>query len=163
MTTQHLKVHSTSPEHTRKIATSLAPCLGPGDTLLLEGPIGAGKSHFARATILSLLAEPEEIPSPTYTLVQTYHTVQAEIWHADLYRLANPQDCEELGLWAAFDDAICLVEWPDRLGIDLPIAALTISFTPQSNPEMRDLRFSWSDTRWTTRLRGVFGDRSALA
>ncbi|MEL7282731.1 MAG: tRNA (adenosine(37)-N6)-threonylcarbamoyltransferase complex ATPase subunit type 1 TsaE [Pseudomonadota bacterium] len=162
MTPLQFKVHSTSPDQTQKIAASLAPVLGPGDTLLLEGPIGAGKSHFARATILALLPQPEDIPSPTYTLVQSYHTGDAEIWHADLYRLGHPHDAHELGLLAAFDDAICLVEWPDRLGADLPDAALTLAFEPQPSPDARHLTFTWSDARWTPRMKEVFGDRSAL-
>ena len=152
MTTQHLKVHSTSPEHTRKIATSLAPCLGPGDTLLLEGPSGAGKSHFARATILSLLAEPEEIPSPTYTLVQTYDTAETQIWHADLYRLTSTTEVEELGLMEAFETAICLVEWPDRLGNLRPRTALDLTFAHGAGENERQLTCTWSAATWDKRV-----------
>ncbi|MEO1550599.1 MAG: tRNA (adenosine(37)-N6)-threonylcarbamoyltransferase complex ATPase subunit type 1 TsaE [Pseudomonadota bacterium] len=108
-----------TPEETTAFATELGARLGPGDTLLLDGPVGAGKSHFARALIGSHLARAglaEDIPSPTFTLVQTYHVGPLELWHADLYRLSTPQEVAELGLIDAFASALCLVEWPDRLG-----------------------------------------------
>ena len=116
---------------TEALATRLAPHLRVGDTLLLEGPVGAGKSALARALIGALrrLANlpPEPIPSPTFTLVQTYQTGAFEIWHADLYRLSDPSEIAELGLDAAFDDALCLIEWPDRLGSDAPTDAMTLT------------------------------------
>ena len=71
------------------LAAALARRLVPGDTVLLEGDVGAGKTHFARGVILALLDVPEDIPSPTYTLVQTYDGRTGEIWHADLYRLTT--------------------------------------------------------------------------
>ncbi len=135
---------------------ALAPVLQPGDTVLLEGPIGAGKSHFTRSAILRLLPEPEDIPSPTYTIVQTYLTPEAEIWHADLYRLGDPAEIHEIGLWAAFEDAICFVEWPDRLGAQTPSSALRITLSPQAEDEHRSLSVSWTDPRWQSRLDGVF-------
>lgn len=163
MTDQRLQISSPSPDHTRRIAEALAASLGPGDTILLDGPIGAGKSHFARSAILAMLTEAEDVPSPTYTLVQTYQTPRGEVWHADLYRLGSPEECHELGLWAAFDDAICLVEWPDRLGDAAPETVLTLKIEPQAEPNSRALRFSWMNARWTARMEEVFGDRSAFA
>lgn len=163
MTPQQRHVHSSSPEDTEQIATALAPLLRPGDTLLLDGPIGAGKSHFARAVILKLLSAPEDVPSPTYTLVQTYVTPSAEVWHADLYRLSDPSEVHELGLWAAFQEGICLVEWPDRLGGATPADALTILFEPQEDADARILQFSWSDERWSAVLREGLSDQSAIA
>lgn len=99
-------------------AARLANIAAPGLTVLLDGPVGAGKTELARATIQSLLAKEgrvEDVPSPTFTLVQTYETEAFEIWHADLYRLSNPDELIELGLEAAFQSAFCLVEWPDRM------------------------------------------------
>ena len=89
--------------------------LRAGDCVLLEGPIGAGKTHFCRALIRARLGREEDVPSPTFTLVQTYDA-DVEIWHADLYRLSHPDEALELGLEDAFASAICLVEWPERLG-----------------------------------------------
>ena len=114
----------------------MAPRLQPGDVLLLSGQIGAGKSHLARAIIRHLLAKEgrvEDIPSPTFTLVQTYDTLIGEVWHADLYRLSDPNDVFELGLDDAFEDAICLIEWPDRLGDDIPSAAWQIELSVQGD------------------------------
>lgn len=116
------------PGATEALAKRLAPGLRRGDTLLLAGPIGAGKTHFARALIRARTGRQEEVPSPTYTLVQTYDDGEAEIWHADLYRLADPGEIAELGLDDAFETAICLVEWPDRLAAPPP-GALTLTFS----------------------------------
>jgi tRNA threonylcarbamoyladenosine biosynthesis protein TsaE len=118
---------------TEALARAIAPRLGPGDTILLQGQLGAGKSHFARALIRARMGpdgDSAEIPSPTYTLVQTYDVPEGEIWHADLYRLGDPQELIELGLEAAMEDAICLIEWPDRFAPDWPDAALCLRFDP---------------------------------
>lgn len=99
--------------------------------LLLDGPIGAGKTHLARALIQARLPNPEDVPSPTFTLVQTYDAGDVEIWHADLYRLSHPDEVLELGLDDAFDTALCLIEWPDRLGSLTPEKALRLRFSDQ--------------------------------
>lgn len=156
MTSGQIELHSHSPDETAQLAIALAPVLEPGDTVLLDGPIGAGKSHFTRSAILRLLTEPEDIPSPTYTIVQTYLTPKAEVWHADLYRLGDVSEIHEIGLWAAFEDAICFVEWPDRLSEQTPSAALKLTLSPQTDEQCRVLSFSWTDPRWQPRLRGVF-------
>lgn len=116
-----------SEEDTARLGIVLARLLRPGDTVLLEGPIGAGKTHLARALIRARLGRAEDVPSPTFTLVQTYQAEDAEIWHADLYRLTHPDEVLELGLDAAFDEAICLVEWPDRLSDHAPRDALCLA------------------------------------
>ncbi|MBY0350596.1 tRNA (adenosine(37)-N6)-threonylcarbamoyltransferase complex ATPase subunit type 1 TsaE [Tabrizicola sp.] len=114
------------PEATEALGRKLAALARPGDVVLLEGPIGAGKSCLARAFIRARLGDQEEVPSPTFTLVQVYNDRGTEIWHADLYRLTHPDEVWELGLDQAFETSICLVEWPDRLGRHLPPGALTI-------------------------------------
>jgi tRNA threonylcarbamoyladenosine biosynthesis protein TsaE len=111
---------------TSALGVRLAQVAQVGDVILLDGPIGAGKSHLARAFIRARLGEKEEVPSPTFTLVQVYDGVGGEIWHADLYRLTHPDEVWELGLDDAFTRAICLVEWPDRLGGHLPEHALNL-------------------------------------
>ncbi len=105
-----------TPEDTDALGRALIPCLRPGDVLLLTGPLGAGKSHLARAIIRGFLGRDEDVPSPTFTLVQTYEAKICDLWHADLYRLSHPDEVIELGLDEAFSTAICLVEWPERLG-----------------------------------------------
>jgi tRNA threonylcarbamoyladenosine biosynthesis protein TsaE len=111
---------------TEALGRRLAVLARPGDVILLEGPIGAGKSCLARAFIRARLGRDEEVPSPTFTLVQVYEAAGIEIWHADLYRLTHPDEVWELGLDDAFSSAICLVEWPDRLGTHVPPDALRI-------------------------------------
>lgn len=147
-------------EATVALARRLRPMLRPGDVIALSGPIGAGKTAFARALIQDALAEDgrrEDVPSPSFTLVQTYDTPQGEIWHADLYRLSGPRDTDELGLAEAFETAICLVEWPDRLGPDLPARALALRFAPDPAGEARDLTLAATDPRWAPVL-GVLAD-----
>ncbi len=142
-----------SSDATTELAHHIARTLHPGDVILLEGPIGAGKTHFARSLIQFLLAEPEDVPSPTFTLVQTYDLTQGELWHADLYRLSQIDEIEELGLMSAFDDAICLVEWPDRLAELRPQNALTLRFVlVPDQEEARQVTLVWSNERWDHKL-----------
>ena len=118
---------------TTRLGAALAALVRPGDTLLLHGPIGAGKTHLARALIQTRLGRLEDVPSPSFTLVQTYSADQTEIWHADLYRLSHPDEVFELGLHDAFSTAICLIEWPDRLGKSAPKDALNIALSSEND------------------------------
>jgi tRNA threonylcarbamoyl adenosine modification protein YjeE len=140
---------------TAAFAEALAPGLRAGDTLLLEGPIGAGKTHFARALIKARLraaGRDEDVPSPTFTLVQTYDDGRAEIWHTDLYRLTGAGEAAELGLDDAFRDAIVIVEWPDRLGADAPEGALRLTFADGATDSARRVTLTSADPRWADRL-----------
>ena len=103
---------SNGPLETKKLATEIREYLQNGDVILLKGEIGAGKSHFARSLIQAAMDKVEEVPSPTFTLVQTYDTKIGSIWHADLYRLSDQSEIFELGLIDAFGKEIVLVEWP---------------------------------------------------
>lgn len=143
-----------SAEATAHCASALGKCLRTGDVVLLTGDVGAGKSHFARSLILSLLDVPEDVPSPTFTLVQTYETKAGAIWHADLYRLTDIQEIEELGLIEAFEDAICLIEWPDRLGPLAPANALSLELTPGPHDDARMLSVTYQESDWKSRLKG---------
>lgn len=138
---------------TDRLGAALAPRLRPGDTLLLQGPIGAGKTALARALIRARLGRCEDIPSPSFTLVQVYDDGAAEIWHADLYRLTHPDEAAELGLDEAFDRAICLVEWPDRLGSLRPPAALTLRLDPDGDG--RRITLTGPAAVWADRLDGL--------
>lgn len=145
-------------EATEDLAISLAPKLQAGDVLLIEGPIGAGKSHFCRSVIqnrLAALGRAEDVPSPTYTLVQVYDLEGLEIWHADLYRLTSPDDVFELGLNDAFDHAVCLVEWPDRLGAAAPEGALKLHLMPGLDPDSRTAILSAHNARWASVISGL--------
>ncbi len=158
MSAQSCQITLETPDETCDLARSLGPLLATGDTVLLSGDVGAGKTHFARCLILSLLDTPEDVPSPTYTLVQSYDTAVGEIWHADLYRLTDIGEVDELGLAQAFTDAICLVEWPDRLGDHAPAAALSLSLEAPSGDDRRIATLDWEDRRWDDKMRKMLDD-----
>lgn len=145
-----------SEAETARLAQSIAARITSGHTLLLDGPVGAGKTHFARAFIKALLEHEEDVPSPTFTLVQTYETKAGPVWHADLYRLSSDHEVEELGLFDAMDDAICLIEWPDRLGSLAPEHAAWFALSPQDDE--RHLTVTWSDVKWTNVFEGLTDD-----
>ncbi len=114
------------PAATEALGRRLGALIRPGLPVLLSGPVGAGKSALARAAIRERAGAAVEVPSPTFTLVQTYDLPGGELWHADLYRLSHPDEAAELGLLEAMDRACVLIEWPDRLGAHTPAHALRI-------------------------------------
>ena len=145
---------SHTPGDTRKLADALAPSLQAGDILLLDGDVGAGKTDLARKIIQNRMVKfdaLEDVPSPTFTLVQTYELGGLEYFHADLYRLSHPDETYELGLERGFEGAVCLIEWPDRLGSLIPVNALHvhISITGELT---RKFQFSWTHPKWSDRL-----------
>lgn len=153
-----LHLTSSSPEQTAAIAARLGGGLVAGDVVLLSGPVGAGKSLFARALIqarLAALGRYEDVPSPSFTLVQSYDLDTVELWHADLYRLSDPYDAMELGLEQAFEEAICLVEWPERLGGYRPASALHLTLEPGADPDARMLHLTATDPHWSDVLRAL--------
>jgi tRNA threonylcarbamoyladenosine biosynthesis protein TsaE len=131
---------------THALAARLAGLLRPGDAVLLEGPLGAGKSELARAVLRAAAGDPRlEVPSPTFTLVQTYDLPAGPAHHFDLYRLDGPAGLEELG-WEEALDGIVLVEWPDRLGALAPAGALRIALEPAEAEDARRARMTgWDD------------------
>jgi tRNA threonylcarbamoyladenosine biosynthesis protein TsaE len=128
-----LSLFLATADDTARFGRWLASRLATGDAVLLDGPIGSGKTHFARALIQERLGSDEDVPSPTFTLVQTYGPEDDPLWHADLYRLSHPDEVLELGLDDAFATAICLVEWPDRLGSHMPETALLLRFSEEGD------------------------------
>ena len=130
-----------SEEDTTRFGAWWAGVAMAGDSLLLSGQIGAGKSHFARAFIQARLGRAEDVPSPSFTLVQTYDA-DVEIWHSDLYRLSHPDEVLELGLEQAFATAICLVEWPDRLGALTPANAISIRLVVEGEGRIAEIEFA---------------------
>ena len=108
------------PEETARFGAAIAAVLRPGDAILLFGPLGAGKSTLARGLVRALTTPDEEVPSPTFTLVQIYQGAAFDIAHFDLYRLKSTAELVELGLDEALDTGAAIIEWPERLGDDLP-------------------------------------------
>lgn len=114
MPSNALRLHIQSEQGTIAIAKAFEGIVGKGDVILLEGDLGAGKSFFARALIRTLAQDDElDVPSPTFSLVQPYQFGDLQCLHADLYRLSDESEAEELGLFD--DDLLLIIEWPDRL------------------------------------------------
>lgn len=139
-------------------AGQLAEIAQAGDVLLLDGDLGAGKSFFSRSFINHLaekqLGEKIEVPSPTFTLVQTYDQLKPPIWHFDLYRLSSPDEAYELGLDDAVKTSICLIEWPSRLEGDLPENCLYVFFK-HDGLDSRNVELLFN-SEWAERLKHLF-------
>ena len=136
----------------RPLVRRLAEQLAPGDVVFLEGDLGAGKTALARALVRTMTGhEDEEVPSPTFTLVQTYDTSKGMIWHFDLYRLKTSEEVVELGWDEARGSGIVLVEWPERLGPLKPRDRLEIKISI-ANGETREIDMiphgKWKEKTW---------------
>jgi tRNA threonylcarbamoyladenosine biosynthesis protein TsaE len=144
-----------NPAATERLAAIIAAEARPGDAILLSGDLGAGKTYFARAFINALSDAVEEVPSPTFTLMQSYAARVSgrpvEIVHFDLYRLKSSDETIELGIEDAFADGISLVEWPDRLGSVTPKRHLALRLEIVSDGGTRRASLQGTDD-WRERL-----------
>ena len=145
MTTGLIEIPLAEAEATAALGARIAPLLEAGETVLLYGPLGMGKSTLARGLIRSLTRPDEDVPSPTFTLVQFYETTPP-VAHFDLYRLTRADEAFEIGLDEALDEGCALIEWPERLGDD-PAAYLGLD----------RLTVILSEADGDTRLATVFG------
>lgn len=144
---------------TAALASELAACAKGGDVIGLSGPLGSGKTTFARYFIAARLGagprEDQDVPSPTFTLVETYEPERGPaIWHFDLYRIDAPEDAYELGIEDAFAEAIALIEWPERLGTLMPVEHLDIALAAGPRAESRIATLTPSPT-WRDRIAGL--------
>ncbi len=130
-----------------RIAVALSGIVLPGDCILLEGELGAGKSSFARALIRAILTTDEDIPSPTFTIVQTYETIRGPLWHADLYRIGGEDELIELGLYDALETTITLIEWPQKLALPQSAIALRVCLSYGATPMERNAGFQTPHAR----------------
>lgn len=135
------------PSHaaTEALAASVAKLVRAGDAILLEGELGAGKTMFARAFLRAVTRDPTlEVPSPTFTLVQSYETPMGTVQHFDLWRLTGAGGLTELG-WEEARDGIVLVEWPARLGALRPTDALTVALRITGTDSRQAILSGWPD------------------
>ena len=143
---------------TAEFARRLAPLLRTGDLVGLAGDLGSGKTTLARDLIAALSGRDREVPSPTFTLVQTYDCGALTVWHFDLYRIERSADVFELGFEDALADGVMLVEWPDRLGALMPADHLMVTLVQGPTAEARIARLTGHGA-WTERLdRARLGD-----
>ena len=139
-------------EATAALGARLLPLLGAGDVVALSGDLGAGKTTLVRGLVQAALGPETEVPSPTFTLVQTYQLGAVDLWHFDLYRLEAPDDVFELGIEEAFLDSISMIEWPDRMGPYLPHDLLELTLREDGGGRTASLSGS---ARWRDRLKAL--------
>lgn len=156
MTSDHsLAIDLPDEAATVLLAAALASRARQGDVIGLQGPLGSGKTSFARGFIRARCGDEAEVPSPTFTLVEIYAPPAGPpIWHFDLYRLKKPEDAYELGIEEAFAEGISLIEWPDRLGALLPSGHLALELAPGAVEGARRARLVPS-ALWAKRLAGL--------
>jgi len=149
---------------TRLLANDIAMALKPGDTVCLSGDLGAGKSTFTRALLRAFAGDPQlEVPSPTFTLVQTYGFDRFDLSHFDLYRLEEPEEIEELGLDDVLETGAALIEWPEKAGDILPAGALWIQITqPSEDADRRRFGFFSKEPTWEGRINQTLEARAFL-
>ena len=147
-----ITLHLADEAATLKLAATLAEHAKTGDVIALSGDLGSGKTTFARGFIQAKQKKAEEVPSPTFTLVQLYEAGPDTIYHFDLYRLSKSEEAYELGIEEAFVSGISLIEWPEKLGSLIPSDRLEINFEFAANPQARKIILSGSD-RWASRLK----------
>lgn len=139
---------------TASLGASLAVRSRAGDVIALFGELGAGKTSLARGFIRTLAGSSTEVPSPTFTLVQTYTAEMFEIWHFDLYRIGRPSGARELGLDEA-QAGVALIEWPERLAERLPRRRLEVRLSVAGGGRIARL-VDFDD--WKNRLDGDWRD-----
>jgi tRNA threonylcarbamoyladenosine biosynthesis protein TsaE len=129
--------HLPDEQATTALGESLAVKIQQGEAICLWGPLGSGKSTLARGLVRALTRPDEDVPSPTFTLVQFYQGPQFPLAHFDLYRLSSGSEAYEIGLDEALEDGAVLIEWPERLEGDLPPNRLDIVFDRENQDEGR--------------------------
>lgn len=139
-----------SEDAAARFGAALGPLLQCGDIICLAGPLGAGKTTLARGLITALFG-PGDIPSPTFTLVETYRGDSLSLWHFDLYRLEQASEVWELGLEDSLNDGVTLIEWPDRIAGLLPPDALHLNIDIDKPGQRRLLRIEGGQG-WRERL-----------
>jgi len=137
---------------TEELGRKLARLCQKGDAFTLSGTLGMGKSVLARAFVQEL-SNAEEVPSPTFTLVQTYPAAGFDIYHFDLYRLKSPEEIFEIGMEEALFEGVSLIEWPEKMGGYWPKNAFHIEIS--ANGEGRKISITTTDEKKQERLKAL--------
>lgn len=129
---------SNSAEETVEAGRRFAESLAGGEVICLAGDLGAGKTHFAKGIVAGLGGDPQEVTSPTFTLVHEYHAGRLPVFHFDLYRLESGRELQNIG-WEDYLDhaAVCLVEWADKFPDEVPAKAVWLTFVIQLDQTRR--------------------------
>jgi tRNA threonylcarbamoyladenosine biosynthesis protein TsaE len=158
-----LTLRLTSEAETERLGERVAAMLRPGDLVALSGGLGAGKTTLARTVIRALArrrgVEVDDVPSPTFTLVQTYDLPGAAVHHFDLYRLKRPEETIELGIEDALATGISLIEWPEKLGDHLPAERLDVELSLGAAATERVAAFR-GHGGWAARMGSLADDRT---
>ena len=161
MTSSDFLIIRTLPlQKVQACAAILAGKVRTGDVIALSGDLGAGKTVFARAFVRALTNEDEDVPSPTFTLVQIYDGHRDDenltIWHFDLYRLKSAEEIYETGFEEALSYGVSLIEWPERAGSLLPRNRLTVNLeAPAGQPDKRNITITANGTDWIQRMENI--------
>ena len=153
----HMRMALPDEDATQAFAGRLAGQLRTHDFVGLDGVLGIGKTTCARHMIAALAGHGMEVPSPSFTLVQTYDFDRFTLWHFDLYRIETPEAVYELGFEDALADGVTLVEWPERLGPLLPAERLHVRFSqgPSADARIADIE---AHGNWRERLSAMADD-----
>ncbi|KZL20464.1 tRNA threonylcarbamoyladenosine biosynthesis protein TsaE [Pseudovibrio axinellae] len=159
-----MKVLLENQAATELFAADLAELLKEGDVLALSGDLGTGKSTLSRALLRHLAADPDlEVPSPTFTLVQTYELPRMSVAHFDLYRIEEPEELEELGLDEYLETGVALIEWPEMGDKTYWPEALDLKLTEGTKPDSREITLTANCESWKNRLERLNARRALLA
>ncbi len=153
MTCYKIEIVCPTENDTKLLAEKLANISQKTDIFALYGTLGAGKSTFSRYFIQHL-SFVSDVPSPTFTLLQTYETPNFDIYHYDMYRLKSPDEAYELGIEDAFYDGVCLIEWPEKIAPILPKDIWKITITTRDN--IRHFSIEVSAAEKNRRLEEIF-------
>jgi tRNA threonylcarbamoyladenosine biosynthesis protein TsaE len=146
MSSDTIAIQTRSADETREVGRTVGQLLRPGDTVLLSGDLGAGKTTLVQG-IAAAHGVVEPVTSPTFTLIHEYHGLKNLIVHVDPYRLSGPEELEGIGYFDYLDqDVILVVEWPERLGDVAPADAVRVLITYAGDAQ-RTIDFQWSNPR----------------
>jgi tRNA threonylcarbamoyladenosine biosynthesis protein TsaE len=146
-TVDSVTVSTSGAESTAAVAALLAPQLRPGDVILLQGGLGAGKTTFVKA-VAAALGSAAVVTSPTFTLAQFYPSDRGTVLHVDAYRLSGIHEYRDLGLDEYQEDAVTLIEWGDKVAEEFPSRLLVDMHRDPSAPDLRVIVFSSDSPRW---------------